>query len=528
VDIRADLCRPEAYGRGAPARIDLVETHISWVFLVDDEVFKVKKPVDLGFLDFRTLEKRRAACDAEVLLNRRLAPGVYRGVVAVRLGPNGRCRLGDGEDGPIVDWAVHMVRLPDAWRADALLARGALKGQDIDLLAERLAAFHAAARADTEVARFGWPDVILRNIEENFDQTRDFAGAYLSVAEGEEIAAWQTAFVRRHRPLLVGRAGAGRVREGHGDLRLEHVYLPPSGDPAIIDCIEFNERFRFADVCADVAFLSMDLAVNRRVDLAERLLARYARATNDYDLYALVDFYQSYRAYVRAKIAAFVANDPRFGEEARGRAAHEARRHFLLSLSERRPPIASPIVIAVGGVIASGKSTVAERAAAELNAPIIDTDRTRKAMLGMAATRPVYEAAWRGAYDPAFSARVYEEVFRRAGVVLASGRPVILDASFHQRATREAARALARRYGARFQFVECQVDPAVCRSRLAARRGGVSDGRLEIFDAFVARVEPVVELPRGEHLVLDTSRPLDESVEDLRRHIGPWPPGFVG
>ncbi len=525
-DLRADLRRPEAYGRSDRAPIELLETHISWVFLVGDDAFKVKKPVDMGFLDFRSLDQRKAACEAEVLLNARLAPRVYRGVVPVRLGPDGRCRLGD--DGPVVDWAVHMARLADEWRADTLLAGGALRGEDVDRIAVRLAAFHAAARTDAEVARFGLPDAITRNVRENFDQTRDLVGSYISAAQAEEIAGWQADFVQTHDDLLRHRARAGRVRDGHGDLRLEHVYLPPSEDPCIIDCIEFNERFRFADVCADVAFLSMDLASHRRVDLAERLLARYAREADDFDLYPLVDFYQSYRAYVRAKIAAFVASDPQFDEGARARAAQDARRHFLLALSEERASLVSPVVVAVGGVIASGKSTIAERAAAELNAPIVDTDRTRKAMLGVPATKAVHEPAWQGAYDPAFGARVYDEVFRRASAVLASGRPVILDASFHERATRDAARALAQRHGVKFQFVECRVAPEISRSRLATRREGVSDGRLEIFDAFVARVEPVVELPPDEHLVLDTSRPLERSVEELRRYLGSWPPGFAG
>jgi predicted kinase len=298
----------------------------------------------------------------------------------------------------------------------------------------------------------------------------------------------------------------------------------------IIDCIEFNDRFRFGDTCSDVAFLSMDLAAHGRADLAERFLARYARAADDFDLYGVVDFYESYRAYVRGKIAWLRASDPGLEGRARERAEQEARRHFLLALAAERRPVMAPILVAVGGTIASGKSTVAEHVGAALSAPVLEADRTRKAMLGVAPMHPLDEDPWRGAYDAAFTERVYEELLRRAGVVLESGRPVVVDASFRSREMRRRVRALAERQGVRFQFVECKVDPAVCRARLAARASGaqVSDGRLSIFDAFQAAFEPVSELDSGEHMVLETSRPIEETASALAARVGGWPARLVG
>jgi uncharacterized protein len=526
MDLKADLLRPEAYGALRPRRVELTETHISWVFLVDNDVFKVKKPVALGFLDFRSMQQRKTACDAEVRLNARLASEVYRGVVPIRRGEDGRsCMTGSG---PIVDWAVHMARLPDERRADLLLARGELSNEAIDAVAARIAAFHAAAGGDAEAARFGTPEAVATNVEENFAQTRTLIDKYVSPQQTEEIVRWQTAFIRDHESLFALRIVAGRVREGHGDLRLEHVYLDPSGSPTVIDCIEFNERFRFADVCADIAFLSMDLAAHGRVDLAERLLARYAREANDFDLYALVDFYESYRAFVRGKVAAIVAADDQLDPDARERAKRDARRYFLLALSADRRSLLRPALVAVGGIIASGKSTIAERIGLEMSAPVIDADRTRKAMLGVEARNPIHESAWQGAYHPAFTEKVYSEVLRRADVALASGRPVVVDASFRSRAMRQAVQDLSRRHSVPFRFVECRAEFATCRSRLVARAGerGVSDGRLEIFDAFCARFEPIVELSPGDHVVLDTTRPLEESVTTLRSRLDVWPPGF--
>lgn len=507
-DLRRLLQAPET---------ELIETHISLVFLRGDEVFKVKKPVDLGFLDFSSLEKRRRACDAEVRLNRRLAPEVYLGVVPITLDRDGKARFGG--EGEAVDWAVQMKRLPVERRTDELLRQGRLQPADLQRIAEHLARFHQQARADEATARFGTTEAIAVNVKENFEQTETFIHDYVSAGEATEIQTWQLEFLARNRDLFERRQELGRVRDGHGDLRLEHVYLS-ADEVQVIDCIEFNQRFRFADVCADIAFLSMDLTWQGEPGLAESFLAAYARAANDFDLYLLVDFYESYRAYVRGKVSAFMAADSSLEDRRREQIRAEARRYFLLALAASRRSLEPPRVIAVGGVIASGKSTVAEALATELHAPVIDADRTRKDLLGVAPEEAIAEDAWQGAYSAQMSARVYAELIRRAEAVLRSGRSVVLDASFRTRAYRELARRLAVRHRVPFRFVECQAPLELCRERLEERRKkrSVSDGRLEIFDAFVQRYEAVDELPLGESIRLDTSRPLSEN---LRRLVDP-------
>jgi aminoglycoside phosphotransferase family enzyme/predicted kinase len=468
----------------------------------------------------------------------------------VRRGGDGRATLVGG--GEIIDWAVHMERLDDERRADHLLARAALSSSDIDAIATRIARFHASARYDADISRFGEPRAIRTNVEENFVQTKETIARYVSDDEARAIVRWQTAFLNDNEALFASRIEDGRVRDGHGDLRLEHVYVEGRGaersEPTIasgglggeaphaeheitvLDCIEFNERFRFADVCADIAFLSMDLAGHGRVDLAERLLATYARESEDFDLYAVVDFYESYRAFVRAKIASIRAADSSLDAAARARAARDARRYFLLALSADRHSLLAPSVVAVGGIIASGKSTVAARVGASMSAPVIDADRTRKSMLGVAAHEHVEAAAWSGAYHPAFTERVYDEVFRRADVVLSSGRPVVLDASFRSAALRAKARALAEAHGLPFRFIECRVADDVCRARLARRERetGVSDARASLLDEFRARFEPVVELPERERVVVDTSRAFEETDAALEPMLDAWPPKLVG
>ncbi|UCH28749.1 MAG: AAA family ATPase [Myxococcales bacterium] len=509
-DLKTDL---EAAG------LELIETHISWVFLGPSEVFKIKRPVDFGFLDFTTVEARRWACDAEVRLNRRLAPDVYLGVVPVTVDGAGAHAI-DGA-GRTIDWAVHMRRLSMEHRADEMLTAGSLLPEHVDQLADRIARFHAAARCDQETSRHGEVATILGNVQENFEQTRDSIADYLTEEQAREIETWQRAMLR-DKERFEHRIATERVRDGHGDLRLEHVYFEPAGSISIIDCIEFNDRFRYGDVCADIAFLSMDLAWHGRVDLAERLLARYARESNDYGLYSVVDFYESYRAFVRGKIASFLAADAVAAPSTRERAKREARRYFLLSLAYERPPLVPPRLIAVGGIIASGKSRTAEAIGELLAAPVVSSDRTRKHLMGRGPEESLKSDAWSGPYSPSATKAVYETLWKTADTILSSGRPVVIDASFRTAETRSSARALAEARNVPFLFVECQAPRDLVLQRLAGREekgAHVSDARSDLLDEFERRFEPIVELDAAEHVRVDTSRPREENRRRLEKML---------
>ncbi|HTV22884.1 MAG TPA: AAA family ATPase [Polyangiaceae bacterium] len=510
------------------AGAELRETHISWVLLFEQWVLKIKKPVNLGFVDFSTLELRRAACEAEVTLNARLAPGVYRGVVPILRGADGRARLGAvGESareeltaslgGEVIDWAVSMRRLPDTDRADHRLCAGRLERADIESLARLLARFHAAAATGARIARFGSLDAVGCNVRENFVQARSALREVVTEREAAQVEQQQLAFLEENGALFDRRLRSGRIRDGHGDLRLEHVYFHSPDPPLVLDCIEFNERFRYGDVCSDVAFLSMDLAWHGRRDLAELLLAAYARESDDYDLYSVVDFYESYRAYVRAKICAIGYTSPGVGVDARKRLERDARRYLLLALAAERPRIEPPRLIAVGGTIASGKTTLAEALGQRLSAPVIESDRTRKALLGVSAETPMPDEPWRGAYSDDQTDKVYAELLRRAETVIESGRSVIVDASFRTRAMRQGVRQLSRALGVAFTFVECRVPLEVSRERLRERATApsVSDGRSVILDDFLSRYEPVVEVPPAEHAVVTSAGPVSESLAQL-------------
>jgi aminoglycoside phosphotransferase family enzyme/predicted kinase len=525
-DLANDLLRPEAYPAPGPLHVELLETHISWVFLTEGEVFKIKKPVTLPFLDFSTLDARRRACEAELLLDTRLAASTYLGLVPVRRDAQGRHHF--GPQGEVVDWAVHMMRLPDEVRADRRLEAGTLSAAHVDEAATMLADFHARA-GDGAASGWGTVQAITRNVRENFAEADASAEGLLTAEEAREVERCQLDFLRDRARTFERRIADGRIRDGHGDLRLEHLYFGDEGGLTILDCIEFSDRFRYADVCADVAFLSMDLAAHGHVELAERFLARYARAADDYDLYTVVDFYEAYRAHVRAKVSLISAARSGASGTVRDRALADARRHFALALSAGRRSLLEPVVAAVGGVIASGKSTVADALGDRLSAPVIDADRTRKHLVGMAATTHDTSAAFEGPYTQGVTDRVYAELMLRATAVLESGRPVVLDGSFRSEEMRRAARDLATAHGVPFLMIECRARPEVCRERLVRREreSSVSDGRLAIFDAFAARMEPVTELDPAERLIIDTERPLEATLAVLDTHLLTWPPGLT-
>jgi aminoglycoside phosphotransferase family enzyme/predicted kinase len=519
-ELPGDLLRDDAWPR--PQRgVELVETHLSWVLRGDRDVFKVKKPVALGFVDFGSVARRKAACEDEVRLNSRMAPGIYAGVVPV-VRREGR-GLALGGPGEVVDWAVHMVRLDDARRADALVARDALPDGTLEAVAQTVAEMHARAPVTAQKASaLASADAVARNVRDNFEQLRAAAktSRWLDRRIVSEVEERQTGFVRERAHLFAARIADGRIRDGHGDLRLEHVYVEDAG-LRIIDCIEFDERYRIGDVCADVAFLAMELSARDRADLAECFLARYAREAQDYDLYGLVDLYEGYRAVVRAKVSAMLAGQPEAADGARRTAAEQAELHLRVAQASGRPSPVRPAMICVGGIIASGKSTLASGLGRALSCPIVDADRTRKHVLGEAEGTSMHEGPWQGAYDPAVTERNYEEVLRRASVVLASGRTVIVDASFRSARWRVRARELAHAEDASFAFVECRAPLEVSRERLARRAHGPSDAHPGVFDAFASSFEPASEVARAEHVVVDTTAPLECGIALVRERAAP-------
>jgi len=492
-----DLKRPENLP-GSAEQVEFISTHISLVFRTATAVFKVKRAKNYGFLDYSTKEARERFCRAEVTLNRRLAPGVYLDVLPVNRDARGYSLTRAAE---VVDHAVHMKRLPDDRSALSLLRRGALVPADLERLADRLARFYRAEEARPETS-----GNLRASVEENFQQLRPFVGRFVSDRLLGELESLQKEWLAGSTSRLASRFS----RDGHGDLRLEHVYFMPEG-PLAIDCIEFLDRFRISDPALDVSFLAMDLARNGRRELGEFLLGRFAYESDDYDFFPLADGYMTYRACVRAKVACFLAADESTPPERARSKEREAREYFELALALARGRSARQIVFAVGGVVGSGKTTVAEQLSRSTGAPLVSADATRKFLAGI----PREEKGAASIYSAAFSERVRNELLRRGARVLESGRSVILDTTFVSRNYRRHARELASRFGAAFLFVECRAPESVLRQRLRGRTGGVSDAREDLLERFLRAREPATELLPEERMVVDTTRGAEAAVAEI-------------
>ncbi len=321
------LLDPKAYSH-SPPWVELAQTQMSFVFLAGDLVYKVKKPVNLGYLDYTTLEKRHFFCQREVELNRRLCADVYLGVVAITE-QGGKITL-DGRGQP-VEYAVKMRRLPQEAMMDAKLVRGEVTPEMLAAVAEKLAEFHGKAETSAAISAFGDLDTIRQNTAENFRQTEKYVGTTISPERYRRIKAYTEDFLLPKAPLFRRRIRAGRIRDCHGDLHAAHICFWKG--ICIYDCIEFNDRFRYGDVASEVAFLAMDLDHYGRADLSRHFVNAYVSASKDAELIELLNFYKCYRAYVRGKVASFQFDDPHISKAEKKRILAVARDYFELASS---------------------------------------------------------------------------------------------------------------------------------------------------------------------------------------------------
>jgi aminoglycoside phosphotransferase family enzyme len=328
MDLVAALMEPAAYPEPTSG-VALVTTHISWVFLTDHFAYKVKKPVDLGFLNFTTLRRRHHYLSEELVLNRRLCPEIYLEVLPIvaRGGGGGGVRLG-GRGQPL-DYALKMVRMPQERMMDEVADRGELAAGHLDKIIAQLTPFYAQAASGPGINKFGEPAIIAFNHEENFSRTEPLVGLMLSRERYEAIRHFARLFLTQRRELFRRRIREGRIRDCHGDLHMKNICL--ADGVYVFDCIEFNPRFRYGDVAADIDFLAMDLDFHGFRDLSRYFVERFAESSKDPELLELLDFYKCYRAYVRGKINAFTAQDPEQPPEARRLALKLAKDYFALA-----------------------------------------------------------------------------------------------------------------------------------------------------------------------------------------------------
>jgi len=509
------LCRPDLYPH-KPQFIQVIQTHSSVIFLSGDLVYKVKKPIDLGFLDFTTLEKRKRYCAQEVRLNSRFSEGVYLGVVPIHDGPHG---INLSEEGEEIDAAVLMRRLPEERMLLTMLRNDLVTLEIIDRVADRVAHFHSHAPIGPEIARFGAPSVIRYNAEENFEQTRPYIGRTIGEQTYGELVALTLEFLDRNKGLFAHRAREGFIRDCHGDLHLEHVVI--LNGVILYDCIEFNERFRYGDTSADLAFLLMDLAFRGFPAFADRMARRYRDSSGDPHVMDLLNYYKSYRALVRGKVLSFTLDETEVPAADKEAARAEAQDYFALALSYLKAA-PRPTLIITNGLSGSGKSYLAERLAIRLGSAPIRSDAVRKEMHGVAPTQHRLDKYREGIYTSGATERIYEALLEAARQRLIRGESVILDASFGSRAHREKAKELADKVTARFRIVECAAPEAVLRSRLKRRMesaGDPSDARVEILERQKSDFEPIDDSERTYCRTWDSTTDLYDFLKHFVREL---------
>jgi aminoglycoside phosphotransferase family enzyme/predicted kinase len=485
------LSRPAAYPYPV-GPVEVRQTHISAVFLAGPYAYKVKKPVNPGFLDFSTLEKRLHFCEEEVRLNRRLAPQVYLGVVpVVRSGS----RLQFEGEGEVVEWAVKMLRLPDEATLQERLRRGEVGVELVETLAGRIASFHRRAEANERIAAFGRFESVARNVLDIFTQAAHEVGTTVSRAVFGRVQALAEGALTRIRPLIEGRVARGMPRDCHGDLHLDHVYFfPDRGPPAdlvIIDCIEFNERFRFIDPVADMAFLAMDFAFSGRRDLARAFADAYFRASGDDEGRALLPLYTAYRATVRGLVEGLLLEEREVPEAERVAARQRAKAHWLLALTELEEPGRKPCLLLVTGLPGTGKSSLARGLADSAGFCVVRSDVARKELAGVAGRGQTPPQLRETLYTQEWNERTYAECLRRAEQLLFEGRRVLVDATFREEQQRQAFLAAAVRWGVPGVLLLCEAEPGTVRRRLETRRGNASDADWPVYLQVAANWEEI-------------------------------------
>lgn len=461
--------------------VELIQTHVSWLFLTDTHVFKIKKPVNFGFLDFSTLARRRFYCHEELRLNRRLCPDMYEQVIALREYDSGASFVGKGK---IVDYAVMMKRLPADRMLDRLVESGGISVKDIEIIVREISTFHRNAVTSPHISEFGSREQIQRNWRENFEQTLMFGTSTLPTPVRDTISCYVETFIDSHRALFAERIEKGYIRDCNGDIHLGNICLLQH-TAYIFDCIEFNERFRFADTAADIAFLLMDLDFHHRPDLSDAALSAYIKASGDTDLVTLVPFYKIYRAFVRGKVESMQILDYGIPEEDRAAAEKRAVSYFRLARGYCIRSGLPPTLFITCGTMGCGKSTLADQLAFELGAALFNSDSTRKKLAGVSPETAVSVPFGEGLYSKIISHSTYRQLEFSAGNELASGHSAVVDAGFGTRAERAEFARLAASYHAAFVILSVQCDPGEQRRRLRERSsigGSVSDGREELLE----------------------------------------------
>ncbi|MGK2913855.1 MAG: AAA family ATPase [Porticoccaceae bacterium] len=506
-------CYPHPVGR-----IELIETHISWVILTGDYAYKIKKPVNFGFVDFSTLDKRQHYCEEELRLNRRFAPPLYQGVIAITGSPQAP-RIG-GQDEPF-DYAVVMRQFDQAALLDRQLAAGHFSLEDAFRLGVVLADQHRLVAVAGTDSPYGSAEAVMAPVRENFDHLRPRLDDPADSALLLRLERWSHGEGQRLAERFSARRAAGCVRECHGDLHLANI-ARIDGEFMLFDCLEFNAELRFIDIQSELAFVAMDLADRGRPDLANGVVNGYLEQSGDYEGLPLFNYYRVYRALVRAKVALLRAEQ--LTEPARRQARRQGSHYLLLAAQFTEPR--RPWLGLAHGVSGTGKSRLALDIASHTGAIRLRSDAERKRLHGLDLTARGGGAA--GLYSAEATRHTFERLAELARAILTAGFAVIVDATFLHRPQRAAFAAIATELAVARIILSITAEFATLVSRLNARAQDpreVSDADLAVLENQLRTQEPLTAAERIETIALSAERlpVIAELVREIERRARQWP-----
>lgn len=492
------LLNPKCYPEPVK-KVRMIQTHTSWVFLTGKYAYKIKKPVDFGFLNYTTLAKRKRFCYEELRLNRRLCPWLYLEVVpVVRSGTT----LSIGKSGEVMDYAVKMKELPQGAIMTQLVKKKKISLELIDRMAKIVADFHEKAEASDEISKYGSVETVKYNWDENFSQTHGFIDLLINKRAWEEIKENVERFMVEHRDIIEDRVRQGKVKWLHGDFHSGNIFILDK--ICIFDCIEFNPRFSCSDTASEIAFLVMDLDFLGSKELGDYFVYRYIEYSGDAELLRLLDFYKSYRAYVRGKVLGFKVFGQGVKEIERNVSKITARKYLRLSRYYAKSFFGVPSLTLVYGLPGVGKSWLSRKLAKRLNIFHLRTDILRKELASIPLDEHRYPGFGEGMYSENMTSHTYRRILELARVLLSNGRGCILDGSFSKREWRVRAGELARKLKVPFYSIYCKCPEAAVFERMATRTRDPSDATQETYLKMKDRFDP----PEPNSIIIDTSQRL--------------------
>jgi aminoglycoside phosphotransferase family enzyme/predicted kinase len=524
-DLAQIFMQPELYPHPVGS-VEHLQTHISQIFLTGSHAYKIKKPLNLGFLDFSNLERRMHFCQEELRLNQRLAKDTYLQVLGL-VKENGNYYLKNLDEAGdnIIEPALQMRQMDRSRQMDNLLSKNQVTKEQIKQLAHLLGRFYSKAEHGWEVAHFGRPAQVRFNVEENFNQTEEYQGVTVAAGRWRAIRDYSLNFLDNHQATFGKRVREGFIVDGHGDLHSGNINLPVSEMPIVFDCIEFNQRFRFQDAACDLAFLAMDLDYQGCWELSDNLVSEYIASTEDQGINELINFYKCYRAVVRAKVFGFELQDQTMPTEQKFTDLTKAKRYFRLAADYARlGGIAEPpfFMLCVMGLMGTGKTYLARNLSERLGWTHISSDETRKRLAGFEPEERSSDGWEQGLYKHNLTQKTYDALLSKAQEHVAMGESVILDASFRSDQERRRFRQIAEEFGAKPIFIDLKASRQVISKRLLKRQAkgtSTSDGRLELYDKQASSWESLSADIQRLSLALDGGAPLSEKVAIIMRKL---------